>query len=201
MARVLAVSVGGAREFEYHGRPARSAIWKSPVAGRVAVRGVNLAGDDQADRQAHGGPDKAVYVYPSEHYAFWRAQLPDADLPRGAFGENLTTEGLFEDRVSSGDVIRCGDAEFVVTQPRLPCYKLGLRFQRLDMVKRFQRSGRPGFYLRVRREGHVAADDRLEHVTAPCPGLEGPVLVRPDGHVAWAGDGELEAAVQTWLGG
>jgi MOSC domain-containing protein YiiM len=112
----------------------------------------------------HGGLEKAVYAYPSEHYAFWRAELLGIDLPWGVFGENLTTEGLLEDTVHIGDRLRAGSAEFVVTQPRLPCFKLGIRFGRPDMVKRFQRSGRTGFYLAVLHEGELAAGDSLEFI-------------------------------------
>ena len=135
MARLMSVNVGLPREIEWNGRIVRTSIFKEPVTGRVRVTKLNVDGDQQSDLTVHGGPDKAVYAYPSEHYPFWSAQLPDADLPWGAFGENFTTEGLSEDRVCSGDVIRCGDAAFVVTQPRLPCYKLGLRFQRLDILR------------------------------------------------------------------
>lgn len=109
----------------------------------------------------HGGADKAVYAYPEEHYAFWREELPGADLPWGAFGENFTTEGLIEDSVHIGDQLRVGSAEFVVTQPRMPCFKLGIRFGRPEMVKRFLRSGRTGFYLAVAREGEVTAGDTI----------------------------------------
>ena len=164
--KLVSVNVGRPREIEWQGKIVRTSIFKSPVTGRRRVATLNIDGDEQSDLTVHGGADKAVYAYPSEHYPFWSEQLPDADLPWGAFGENFTTEGLFEDRVCSGDVIRCGGVELVVTQPRLPCYKLGLRFQRVDMVKRFQQAGRPGFYLRVRRAGVVAAGDSVEHEPA-----------------------------------
>jgi MOSC domain-containing protein YiiM len=124
----------------------------------------NLEGDQQSDLSVHGGPEKAVYVYPMEHYAFWRLELPEAELPWGAFGENLTTEGLLEDDVWIGDRYRVGTAELVVTQPRMPCYKLALRFGRSDMVKRFLQSGRSGFYLAVEREGDVGAGDAIERL-------------------------------------
>ena len=158
--QVLSVNVGGPRDVEWRGERVRTSIWKSPVPGRVAVRRTNLAGDEQSDLTVHGGPDKAVYVYPAEHYDFWRGELPDADLPFGAFGENFTTRGLAEPDVAIGDRFRIGDAEFVVTQPRMPCFKLGIRFQRPDMVKRFHASGRNGFYFAVTREGTVGARRR-----------------------------------------
>jgi MOSC domain-containing protein YiiM len=126
----------------------------------VRVSTLNIAGDRQSDLSVHGGADKAVYVYPSEHYDYWRRELPGVDLPWGAFGENLTTTGLSEE-FRIGDRLKIGTAEFAVTQPRLPCYKLGIRFGRADMVKRFMRSGRTGFYLRVVREGEVEARDSI----------------------------------------
>jgi MOSC domain-containing protein YiiM len=138
-----------------------TSIFKEPVSGRVRVNRLNLAGDAQSDLTVHGGPDKAVYVYPSEHYPYWREQLPDFPLPWGAFGENLTTDGLIETEVRIGDRLRIGSAEFVVTQPRMPCYKLGIRFNRADMVKRFLKSERSGFYLKVVEEGEVGAGDGI----------------------------------------
>jgi MOSC domain-containing protein YiiM len=162
--KLLSVNVGLPREVEWRGKAVRTSIFKAPVAGRVRVARLNVAGDQQSDLSVHGGPDKAVYVYPSEHYAYWRAELPGADLSWGAFGENFTTEGVLDDAVHIGDRLRAGSAEFVVTQPRMPCFKLGIRFGRPDMVKRFQRGGRNGFYLAVVREGEVAAGDALEWV-------------------------------------
>ncbi len=160
--RLLSISVGLPREVEWRGKTVRTSIFKEPVSNRVRVGQLNLEGDQQSDLSVHGGIDKAVYVYPSEHYAFWRAELPGIELPWGVFGENFTTEGLLEDAVHIGDRLRAGSAEFVVTQPRLPCYKLGIRFGRPDMVKRFQSSGRTGLYLAVLREGEVTAGDSLE---------------------------------------
>ena len=147
---------------EWHGRRVLTSIWKSPKAGRVRVARLNLEGDEQSDLSVHGGEEKAVYAYPSEHYAFWRNQLPDAELSWGAFGENLTIEGLLEPEVMIGDRIEIGSAAFVVTQPRMPCFKLGIRFGRDDIIKRFLRSGRTGFYLAVVREGEVGSGDSIE---------------------------------------
>jgi len=157
--QLLSISVGLPREVQWRGKTVRTSIFKAAVARRVRVGRLNLEGDQQSDLSVHGGPEKAVYVYPAEHYAFWRA-----DLPWGAFGENFTTEGMLEDAVHIGDRLRAGSAEFVVTQPRMPCFKLGIRFGRPDMVKRFQRSCRTGFYLAVLREGEVTAGDPLELV-------------------------------------
>jgi MOSC domain-containing protein YiiM len=129
----------------------------------VQVRKLNLAGDQQSDLTVHGGVDKAVYVYPSEHYAFWRNELPNIELDWGAFGENFTTEGALDDKaVHIRNRFRIGSAEFSVTQPRMPCFKLGIRFGRADIIKRFLHSGRNGFYFSVAQEGEVAAGDSIE---------------------------------------
>jgi MOSC domain-containing protein YiiM len=160
--KLISVNVGLPRDIIWRGKTVRSSIWKNPVAGRVRVSTLNLDGDQQSDLSVHGGADKAVYVYPREHYAYWQRQLPEVDLPWGAFGENFTTEGLFEDQVQVGDRLRAGSVEFIVTQPRMPCFKLGIRFDRPDMVKRFLHSKRTGFYLAVLREGEVAGGDPIE---------------------------------------
>ena len=159
--RVVAVSVGLPREVTWRGRVVETSIFKDPVSGPVRVGRLNLEGDKQSDLTVHGGAEKAVYVYPSEHYAFWRDELPGVELPWGSFGENLTTEGLDEESVRIGDRLLIGTASFVVTQPRMPCYKLALRFDRLDIVKRFLQSGRTGFYLSVSQEGVLAAGDSV----------------------------------------
>jgi MOSC domain-containing protein YiiM len=160
--KLISVNVGRPRDIIVGGKTLRTSIWKSPVPGRVHVSTLNLDGDQQSDLSVHGGVDKAVYLYPSEHYSYWRTQLPDFDLPWGAFGENFTTDGLLEDQVKIGDRIRIGSAEFTVTQPRMPCYKLGIRFDRRDMVKRFLESKRTGFYLAVLREGEVESGNAIE---------------------------------------
>jgi MOSC domain-containing protein YiiM len=160
--KLISVNVGLPREVEWRGRKVRTSICKTPVEGRVHANRLNLEGDQQSDLSVHGGAEKAVYVYPSEHYAYWGRELPGMDLPWGAFGENFTTEGLLEDGVKIGDHLRIGSAELVVTQPRMPCYKLGVRFGREDMVKRFLKSGRTGFYLAVLREGEVGSGDPIE---------------------------------------
>ena len=133
-----------------------------PVQGRIRISTLNLDGDQQSDLSVHGGVDKAVYLYPSEHYSYWRAQLADLDLPWGAFGENFTSEGIVEDQVTIGARLRVGSAEFMVTQPRMPCFKLGIRFNRRDIVKRFLESKRSGFYLSVIREGEVENGNAIE---------------------------------------
>jgi MOSC domain-containing protein YiiM len=162
--RVVSVNVGKPRQIDWRGRDVTTGIFKSPVEGRVALRRHNLDGDAQADLSVHGGPDKAVYAYPVENYDYWRDQLPGRELPPGVFGENLTVEGLTEDSVHIGDEFRVGTARVVVTQPRMPCYKLGLRFDDPGMVKRFLAGRRPGFYLGVVEEGEVGAGDPIERV-------------------------------------
>lgn len=169
--RLVSVNVGLPREIEWRGRTVWTSIFKTPIDRRLRVTLLNLEGDQQSDLSVHGGVDKAVYVYPSEHYAYWRTELPRMDLPWGAFGENLTTEGLLEENVRIGDRLRVGSAEFVVTQPRMPCFKLGIRFGRPDMVKRFLRSGLTGFYLAVLREGEVAVDDSIQFTAQEQGGL------------------------------
>lgn len=163
--KLLSINVGLPREVEWRGKVVRTSIFKAPVPGRVRVGELNLEGDGQSDLSVHGGRDKAVYAYPSEHYAFWRNELAGVDFSWGAFGENLTTEGLLEDRVHIGDRFRAGSCELIVTQPRMPCYKLGIRFDRPDVVKRFLRSGRTGFYFAVLREGDIAAGDAIERLS------------------------------------
>jgi MOSC domain-containing protein YiiM len=161
---IVSVNVGSPRPVLWRGRRIMSGIFKEPVEGRVRLRRLNLDGDGQADLSVHGGVHKAVYVYPSEHYPFWRRELEVADLPWGSFGENLTTEGWWEDEVHVGDRFRIGTAEVVVTQPRMPCFKLAMKFDRDDIVERFLESGRPGFYLAVLQEGELGADDAMERV-------------------------------------
>lgn len=159
--RVVSVNVGLPREVTWKGRLVSTGIYKEPVAGRVALRRLNFDGDRQADLSVHGGPEKAVYAYPAEHYAYWRRELPERTLPWGMFGENLTVTGFDEDTVSIGDRFRIGTAELRVTQPRMPCYKLGIKFGDDHMVKRFLQSGRTGFYFAVLEEGEVAAGDAM----------------------------------------
>lgn len=148
----------------WHGRIVTTGIFKEPIQGRVVLRKLNLDGDRQADLTVHGGEYKAVYCYPVEHYEDWARELPDRQLPLGIFGENFTTDGLLEDSVHIGDQYSVGSAEVIVTQPRLPCYKLGVRFQSDDMVKRFLASERTGFYFAVAREGEVGAGDEIRLV-------------------------------------
>jgi len=162
--KLISVNVGLPREITVDGKIVRTSIWKSPIQGRVHVSTLNLDGDQQSDLSVHGGVDKAVYLYPSEHYSYWRNQLPDAELPWGAFGENFTSQDILENQIRIGDRIRIGSADFMVTQPRMPCFKLGIRFNRRDMVKRFFESQRTGLYLSVIREGEVKNGDAIEFI-------------------------------------
>lgn len=164
--RVLSVQVGLPRRVLVGNRSVLTSIFKYPVQGKIPLRGVNLAGDRQSDLSVHGGPYKAVYLYPSEHYEYWAEQLPGFDLPFGAFGENLTTEGFKEDSIYIGDRLRIGSAILQVTQPRMPCFKLAIRFERSDMVKKFWQSGRSGIYFSVVEEGEIGAGDTIEHVSS-----------------------------------
>lgn len=160
--KIISINVSRPRLVVWRGQSVSTGIFKEPVAGRVALRTLNLDGDRQADLTVHGGPSKAVYAYPSEHYEFWRVELPETELPWGMFGENFTTEGLNESSVNIGDSFRVGSAEVMVTEPRMPCYKLGIKFGRSDILKRFLASGRTGFYFSVQREGEVEAGDSIE---------------------------------------
>ena len=162
--KLVSVQVGRPRTVRWHGKPVSTGIYKESVVGRIRVYRSNLDGDQQADLTVHGGPDKAVYVYPSEHYPIWQAEFPDMLLPYGMFGENFTTEGLDESSVHIGDRFRIGDARLEVTQPRVPCYKLGVKMGSMQFLKRFLASGRTGYYLRILEEGDVGASDSIERI-------------------------------------
>ena len=159
---LISVNVGLPRMVMNNGDPVSTGIFKEPVSGRVTLRTLNLDGDRQADLSVHGGPTKAVYVYPSEHYDYWRQELTEMKLPWGMFGENFTTTGLFESELNIGDKFQVGSAVVMVTEPRMPCYKLGIKFGRPDIVKKFLASERSGFYLAVLEEGEVGAGDQIE---------------------------------------
>jgi MOSC domain-containing protein YiiM len=161
---ILSVNVGLPREVPWRGKTVLTGIFKEPVAGRIPLRTLNLDGDRQADLVVHGGPSKAVYAYPAEHYEFWRQELPDMDLPWGTFGENLTTQGLREDEVYIGDRFRVGSAELMVTEPRMPCYKLGIKFGTPQIIRRFLASRRSGFYFSVILEGEVGTGDEIHAI-------------------------------------
>jgi MOSC domain-containing protein YiiM len=160
--KLVSLNIGRPRLVSWQGRSVSTGIFKEPVEGSIPLRTLNLDGDRQADLTVHGGKSKAVYAYPVEHYGFWKSELPDMELPYGMFGENFTTEGLLEDKVNIGDRFRVGTAELMVTEPRMPCYKLGLKFGRTDMVRRFLQSRRTGFYFAVLQEGEVKAGDFIE---------------------------------------
>jgi MOSC domain-containing protein YiiM len=160
--KIVSVNVGLPREVVWKGMTVRTGIFKDPVDRPVTMSKLNLAGDRQADLTVHGGAEKAIYAYPAEHYDYWRKALPEVPFSWGKFGENLTTEGLIEDELCIGDRLRVGSAVLIVTQPRMPCYKLALRFDRDDMIKRFLMSQRSGFYFAVVEEGEVHAGSEIE---------------------------------------
>jgi MOSC domain-containing protein YiiM len=160
--KIISLNVDLPRLVLRDGEPVSTVIFKDPIDGRVMMRTLNLDGDRQADLSVHGGPSKAVYVYPAEHYDSWKRELPEMNLPWGMFGENFTTTGLLETEINIGDKFRIGTAEVMVTQPRMPCYKLGLKFGRPDIIKRFLQSERTGFYLAVLKEGEVGTGDEFE---------------------------------------
>jgi MOSC domain-containing protein YiiM len=160
--KIISVNVGRPRLVVSNEHPVSTGIFKTPVDGRVMLRTLNLDGDRQADLSVHGGPTKAAYAYPSEHYSYWRDELPGMDMPWGMFGENFTTAGLNESTVNIGDRLRIGLAEVTVTEPRMPCYKLGIKFGRTDIIRRFLVSGRTGFYFSVQQEGEVGAGNQIE---------------------------------------
>jgi MOSC domain-containing protein YiiM len=204
VSRLLSVNVGRPRQIHVRkGRPIHSAIGKAPVGGRVRVEGVNLAGDDQADRLVHGGPDKAVYAYAVEDIAWWEAEL-GRELPPGMFGENLTTEGVDVTGAVIGERWRVGTTELEVCQPRQPCFKLGLRFGDPLMLRRFAQASRPGAYLRIVREGELGAGDEVEILSRPehgvTVGLVGDAILLDDGLIARAAQApELPASLGAWL--
>jgi MOSC domain-containing protein YiiM len=160
--KLVSVNVGLPRVVMSNGEPVSTGIFKEPVRGRVMLRTLNLDGDRQADLSVHGGPSKAVYVYPSEHYDYWKHELPEMKLPWGMFGENFTSAGVFESELNIGDKFRVGSAVVMVTEPRMPCYKLGIKFGRPDIIKRFLASERTGFYFAVLQESEVGVGDPIE---------------------------------------
>jgi MOSC domain-containing protein YiiM len=169
--KIVSVNVGRPRLYSYCGETFSTGIFKEPVAGRVMLRRTNLDGDRQADLSVHGGPDKAVYGYPSEHYDYWKDELGETTLPWGAFGENFTTEGLLERELRIGDRYRVGEATVMVKTPRLPCLKLAAKFRRDDMIERFLHSGRSGYYFSVIEEGEVGAGDEFQFLGTATPPL------------------------------
>jgi MOSC domain-containing protein YiiM len=161
MPKILSVNVSYPKEVDFEGQKVITGIFKEPIEGRVKLKTLNLDGDKQADLTVHGGPDKAVYAYPIEHYEFWRKVYPNLEMPNGMFGENFTIEGLMEAEVNVGDVFKIGISKVVATQPRMPCYKLGVKFGRMDVLKKFLASGRSGIYFKVLEEGEVGAGDLI----------------------------------------
>jgi MOSC domain-containing protein YiiM len=201
MARILSINIGRAREFEFNGRPAKSAIWKTPVNGRIAAHGVNLEGDDQADRKAHGGPDKAVYAYAVEDVRWWEEKL-GRSLQYGEFGENLTTEGIAVNDAPVGERWAIGTAVFEVSEPRIPCWRLGVRMNDQMFPKTFTEALRPGTYLRIIVEGEIGAGDEIRIIERPVHDL----TVRDVFRIYTRDRGEVERLLavprisESWLG-
>ena len=202
--RLLSVNVGRPKQVSVRsGRPIMSAIGKAPVSGRVRVQGVNVDGDDQADRSVHGGPDKAVYAYAHEDSLWWSARLA-REVPPGMFGENLTVEGLDVSAAVIGERWRIGDVELQVCQPRLPCFKLGLRFGDPQMVKLFARARRPGAYLRILAEGELGAGDEVDITDRPSHGVtvaqvSNAIMLDESGLTAAAAAPELPESLSRWM--
>jgi MOSC domain-containing protein YiiM len=169
--KLISLNVARPRLALYKGTTVNTGIFKQPVSGRIALRRLNLAGDQQADLNVHGGDYKAVYAHPAQHYDYWRQELPNMDLSWGMFGENLTIEGLDEGEVHVGDLFRIGSATVMVRQPRMPCYKLALKFQRDDILERFLLSGRSGFYFSVEQEGEVGEGDSIDLASQNLSGI------------------------------
>jgi MOSC domain-containing protein YiiM len=169
--KLISLNVARPRLVVYHGATINTGIFKHPVSGPVQLRTLNLDGDRQADLSVHGGPNKAVYAYPSEHYDYWRQELPGMELPCGMFGENFTTSGILENELHIGDRLQIGTAVMMVRQPRMPCYKLAAKFQLDDMIERFLLSGRSGFYFSVEQEGEVVAGDSFKFLSRDSDGI------------------------------
>jgi MOSC domain-containing protein YiiM len=158
-AKILSVNISTPKVVEFEGQKVTTGIFKEPVEGRIKLRRLNLDGDKQADLKVHGGPDKAVYAYPLEHYEYWRNIYPHTKMPYGMFGENFTVEGLMERDVCVGDCFKIGSSKVIATQPRMPCYKLGVKFGNMDILRKFLESGRSGIYFKVLEEGEVGVGD------------------------------------------
>jgi MOSC domain-containing protein YiiM len=201
---VLSVNVGKPRTLDYRGRLVTTAIWKQPVSGRIAVRGVNLTGDDQADRSVHGGVDKAVYAYSREDYDWWESELGHS-MQAGTFGENLTVGGLDPSAAVIGERWRVGSAVLEVSEPRFPCFKLGIRMDDPRFLKRFAAARRPGAYLRIIEEGEVGARDRIELVERPQHGVTiarfADAYLGDRGQLAGLLAAELSDSWRSWIAG
>ena len=188
--KLLSVNVSQPKEVLHNGKRIKTGIFKEPVSGRTMMRRLNIDGDGQGDPSVHGGVHKAVYVYPIEHYKYWRQELGRDDLTYGKFGENLTVEGMLEDTVHIGDVFRIGEALVEVSQPRVPCFKLGMKMRDPQIVKPFLESERVGFYVRVLEEGEVGAGDTIERTKVG----EGQMTVKEIVHLRHFDDTNVTAA-------
>lgn len=188
--KLLSVNVSHPREVSYNGEIVRTGIFKEPVPGRIMLRALNLDGDGQGDLSVHGGIDKAVYVYSIVHYDYWKCELGQDDLTYGQFGENFTVEGMLEDTVHIGDIFRVGNARVEISQPRVPCFKLGIKMGDAKFVKRFLASERVGFYVRVLEAGEVGAGDEIKRIEIGA----GQMTVKEIVHLLYFDKTNLEAA-------
>ncbi len=164
MMKLFSLNVSLPKTVDYRGHKVSTGIYNNPVEGRLKVKTLNIEGDQQADLTVHGGPDKAVYAYPAEHYPYWKEQYPNLSINWGMFGENLTTKGLLEDQANIGDEYQIGSAKFAVTQPRMPCFKLGIKFESPDIIKKLFASAKCGIYFKVLEEGEIGAGDEIKLV-------------------------------------
>ena len=160
--RVISLNVGKIREVPWDGKMIQTGVFKEPVNGTLEVKGINIDGDNQGNRKSHGGIDRAVYAYPMEHYEYWKSQYPNKELPFGMFGENLTTEGLFEDKVCVGDIFRIGTAEIMAVQPRMPCYRLGNRFNDQSIIDKYLETDFCGIFFKIIKEGKLCSGDEIK---------------------------------------
>ena len=202
---IISINVGLPRGVSWRGKTVSTGIFKSPVEGPVMLRTLNLDGDGQADLSVHGGPNKAAYAYPAEHYVFWHGELQDIELTWGHFGENFTIQGLLEENMQIGDTFRIGSALVRVAEPRMPCYKLGIRFGRADMVKRFLAARRTGFYFAVVEEGTVRVGDTFVEVEHSTHGISVADITRlyafdKDDWATMQRVVEVEALDESWRG-
>jgi MOSC domain-containing protein YiiM len=160
--KVLSVNISQIKKIRYKNQTITTGIFKESTMDTLKVRGVNIEGDDQADRSVHGGENKAIYVYPSEHYSYWKMQYPEKNLPFGMFGENLTTEGMIENEINVGDIFRIGTTEIIAVQPRMPCYKLGIKFDDPGVIRKFVNAPYPGIYFKIKKEGELKVGDEIK---------------------------------------
>lgn len=159
--KVVSLNVGKVKEVTYDGKTIRTGIYKKPIQEPLEAKGINIEGDDQGNRKTHGGIDRAIYSYPMEHYSYWKKQYPTKELPFGMFGENLTTEGLLEKDVKVGDIFKIGTTKIMALQPRMPCYRLGYKFDDEKIIDKFLETDYCGIFYRIIKEGKLQVGDEI----------------------------------------